>query len=149
MIDLTQNISRAIEEDLSLIWIVKLTLDAETLYWSSKRVTISGQEYVGSFIVKGSMGEISGSCDLLQGGNLASMGNMRINLNQLAQEQGTHRMFKPEPAGAELINRRGDIGIVADVGTLSTTDITWLFAATVDDANSNRSAIFLDLVGVG
>ena len=145
MITLTSNLNTAFNTTKGLTWIVKLTLDDATRYWASEIVTISSQEYVGRFIVD--VAEIDQSVDISIGGGLASVGNASLELNEIVTQNGLHRDFKPQSAGTELLNRTAEIGCIYNFGSLSTTDIVWLYKGVIDDYNLAIEGIGLDVVG--
>lgn len=146
MITLTSNVNKAFDTVKGLAWIVKLTLDDATRYWSSENITISSQEYVGRFILQNGVDSIDSLVDTSIGGGLASIGNTSLSLNEIITQNGLHRDFKPQSAGTELINRAVEIGCVYNFGSLSTTDIVWLYSGVIDDFNYSIDKLNLDVV---
>jgi len=147
LITLTSKVIQAFNTSSGLTWIVKLSLDDATRYWASDNLTISGQEHYGHFILDDGLEDIEQSVDISIGGGLGSIGNTALRLKEIVTQNGLHRDFKPQSSGTELLNRSVDIGCVFKLGTLSTSDIVWLYKGTVDDYNLSIDGIDLDVVG--
>jgi len=148
LITLTANINSAFDTTKGLTWIVKLSLDDATRYWASEIVTISSQEYVGRFVLEDGLAEIDQSVDITLGGGLGSVGNTSLSLKEIITQNGLHRDFKPQSAGTELMNRTVDIGCVYNFGSLSTSDIVWLYKGVIDDSDYSIDGMNLDVVGI-
>lgn len=146
MLTLTSKVAQAVDDNLPLTWIVKITLDGGALYFASMPCTISGVSYVGGYILKGGFGDIEEGIDILEGGGSGYIGAMSITLNEIVIAGGLHSLFSPHDSDI-WINRKIEFGLIYnDGGSLSTSDITWLYTGRVDDAAFSQPSVDLKIL---
>jgi hypothetical protein len=140
MISPSTKVASGLNNNYPLAWVVRVNLDSGNKYFSSIPLTISSISYVGGYILRGGFSDLEEGLDISNGGNIDYIGEMTLLLNQIVTDAGLHVQFAPF---ADIwTNRKVEVGIIYNDGTsLSTSDITWLYAGRVDSAEFDRESV--------
>jgi len=148
MITPSTKVATGLNGNLTMTWLVRVTLDASTKRWASTPVTISSNAWVGQVPLKGGLTSIDQSIDITQGGGVTTVGNCTADLNEIVQAGGYHTDFLPQSGGEQWVNRLFEVGIIYnDGGTLAETDITWLYVGVIDAVDFAKQKVTLDVIG--
>lgn len=135
--------------DAQLIWLIKINLDGQTLYFSDTKdgITLSGIFYSGAALHKQSWEEASldKSIDLSFGGNTGSVGNFTFSIVRYSGVSGVSNFFNdfyPATSQEYITARTIQLGYVWEGATLS-SQITWEQKFYVYDYTYNHNVIEL------
>jgi len=136
--------------DNAVIWIVKITIDASTVFYFSDtedKITLSGTDFDGKVILKDSLQYLDQNINIAYGGTLCSPGNTAVAIARYNAYTGTSDFFDdfyPATSQNYITGRQVQIG-VCWTGATTTGEISWLYDFYVDSYSYDWNQISLNL----
>jgi len=136
--------------DNKAILVLKIELEDRALYFSDTldKITLSGIDFDGKVLYKGSLSDLTEYVDISEGGGIGTVGHFSFSIARYNTYTGTSNFindFFPATGQPLLTSKTVDVGIVW-TGATSLEDITWLKRYGIEDHSWSDTQLNLSCI---